>query len=71
MTKLPVQRTVFSTPRAAEFLETRALQAQTGQPAEAFGDVVIKELIDNALDAAESAGVAPVIDISARMPPSP
>jgi DNA topoisomerase VI subunit B len=66
MTKLPVQRTVFSTPRAAEFLETRALQAQTGQPAEAFGDVVIKELIDNALDAAESAGVAPVIDISTR-----
>jgi hypothetical protein len=56
-----IKRTVFATPRAAEFLELRALQAQTGQPTEAFGAVVIKELIDNALDAAESAGVPPVI----------
>jgi Histidine kinase-, DNA gyrase B-, and HSP90-like ATPase len=58
-----VQRTVFATPRAAEFVELRALQAQTGQSADAFGGVVVKELIDNALDAAESAGVAPVIEI--------
>jgi hypothetical protein len=61
-----VQRTVFATPRAAEFFELRALQAQTGQPAAAFGDVVVKELIDNALDAAETAGVAPVIEITTR-----
>jgi DNA topoisomerase VI subunit B len=61
-----VKRAVFATPRAAEFLEIRALQAQTGQPEEAFGDVVVKELIDNALDAAESAGVAPVIEIETR-----
>ena len=61
-----VKRTVFATPRAAEFLELRALQAQTGQPAEAFGHVVVKELLDNALDAAETAGRAPVIDISTR-----
>ena len=61
-----VQRTVFATPRAAEFLELRALQAQTGQPAEAFGHVVVKELLDNALDAAETAGRAPVIDIHTR-----
>ncbi len=66
MAAQPVQRTVFVTPRAAEFTELRALQAQTGQPAEAFGSVVIKELIDNALDAAESAGNAPVIEISTR-----
>ena len=61
-----VKRTVFSTPRSAEFLELRALQAQTGQPAEAFGHVVVKELLDNALDAAETAGRAPVIDIGTR-----
>ena len=61
-----VQRTVFATPRAAEFLELRALQAQTGQPDTEFGNVVIKELMDNGLDGAESAGVAPVIEISAR-----
>jgi DNA topoisomerase VI subunit B len=64
MSAQPVQRTVFATPRAAEFLELRALQSQTGQPAEAFGHVVVKELLDNALDAAESAGKAPVIEIS-------
>ena len=61
-----VKRTVFATPRAAEFLELRALQAQTGQPVEAFGHVVVKELLDNALDAAETAGRAPIIDIGTR-----
>lgn len=61
-----VARTVFATPRAAEFLETRALQTQTGQPESAFGDVVVKELLDNAIDAAESAGAEPVIEISNR-----
>ena len=34
--------------------------------AEAFGHVVVKELLDNALDAAESAGSAPIIDIGTR-----
>jgi DNA topoisomerase VI subunit B len=58
-----LERTIFSTPRAAEFLERRALETQTGQPAENFGDVVIKELGDNGLDAAETAGVIPVIKI--------
>lgn len=58
------RRTVFATPRAAEFLEPRALQAQTGQPRERFGDVIVKELLDNALDAAESVGVAPEVEIS-------
>jgi DNA topoisomerase VI subunit B len=61
-----VKRTVFATPRAAEFLELRALQAQTGQPVEAFGHVVVKELLDNALDGAETAGRAPNIDITTR-----
>jgi len=58
-------RTVFAAPRAAEFLEQRALQAQTGRHSGQFGDVVIKELLDNALDAAESAGVSPRIEVSA------
>ena len=61
-----VKRTVFSTPRSGEFLELRALQAQTGQHAEAFGHVVVKELLDNALDAAETASRAPVIEIATR-----
>jgi len=63
MTQDMYQRTVFSTPRAAEFLEIEALQAQTGQYRDAFGDVVVKEVIDNALDACEFAGVTPKIDV--------
>ena len=59
-----VKRSVFSTPRSAEFLDKRALQSQTGQDASRFGHVVVKELLDNALDAAESAGPAPEIGIT-------
>ena len=61
-----VKRTVFSTSRASEFLELRALQAQTGQHVDAFGDVVVKELLDNALDVAETASREPVIEIATR-----
>jgi hypothetical protein len=50
-------RQTFATPRAAEFFELRALQAQTGQPSRHFGAVLIEELTDNALDAAESTWV--------------
>ncbi|MFE2106806.1 ATP-binding protein [Kitasatospora sp. NPDC059463] len=65
MSSIPViDRTVFSTSRTAEFLDWRALQSQTGQPRERFGDVVIKELLDNALDAAESARVSPEIGLA-------
>ncbi|MFE2725028.1 ATP-binding protein [Kitasatospora sp. NPDC059327] len=65
MSSLPViERTVFSTSRTAEFLDPRALQSQTGQPRARFGDVVIKELLDNALDAAESARVRPEIGLA-------
>jgi DNA topoisomerase VI subunit B len=57
-------RTVFAASRATEFLEARALAAQTGQPQDRFGDVVVKELIDNALDAAESQTVTPEITVN-------
>jgi len=56
-------RETFATSRAAEFFELRALQAQTGQPAHRFADVLVKELVDNALDAAETAGVQPDISL--------
>jgi hypothetical protein len=63
MARPQLQREVFATPRAAEFFELRALQAQTGQQADRFADVVVKELVDNALDAAETAGVPPEVTI--------
>ena len=38
-----VKRTVFSTPRSAEFLELQALQSQTGQYAAPDGQVFRQE----------------------------
>ncbi len=38
----------------------------TGQPPTYFAAVVLKELLDNALDACETAGVAPEIFVDPR-----
>jgi DNA topoisomerase VI subunit B len=67
---VPVQtlaRTTFEMSRATEYFNARELQAQTGQPRERFATVALKELIDNALDACESAGIAPRIMIEIAM----
>ena len=62
-----LERRTFSTSRAADFLEQRALVSQTGQPERRFGDVVLKELLDNALDASEAAGAVPcAIEVTTR-----
>jgi Histidine kinase-, DNA gyrase B-, and HSP90-like ATPase len=58
-----LQRTVFETPRASEYFNIADLQALTGQPVTGFAAVGLKELVDNAIDACESAGVAPQIGI--------
>ena len=60
---VPLQRQVFEISRAAEYFTVRELQAQTGQLEENFAKVVLKELVDNALDACETAGVTPEITI--------
>src|SRR5215216_6409590 len=54
-----LERTTFETSRAAEYFDARQLSALTGVPAKDFASVVLKELIDNSLDACETAGVAP------------
>jgi DNA topoisomerase VI subunit B len=54
---------MFDTPRASEYFTVGELQAQTGQPARRFFHVALKELVDNSLDAAESAKVAPQVAI--------
>lgn len=61
-----IQRTTFETSRAAEYFDARQLSALTGVPTSEFASVCLKELIDNALDACETAGVAPEISIDAR-----
>jgi hypothetical protein len=62
--KLP--RVTFDIPRAIEYFDLGALESMTGQTRGRFADVALKELLDNALDAAESAGVAPVVHITIR-----
>jgi DNA topoisomerase VI subunit B len=58
-----LQRVAFKTSRLAEFCGEKELTAQTGHPSEDWPLVILKELVDNALDAAEEAEIAPEIDI--------
>ena len=62
MTRL--QRTTFRTSRAAQYVEARDLQTMTGQPKGKFAGVVVKELMDNALDACETVRVDPEITLT-------
>jgi len=59
LTEPKQHRATFSQLRAAEYLDLGTLQKLTGRPADDFPRVVVKELLDNALDAAETTGGAP------------
>jgi DNA topoisomerase VI subunit B len=63
---LDFNRTLFETPMVEEFFTAKGLTAQTGQGRDNFGSVVIKELVDNAIDASEYAGVSPIIGINVK-----
>ncbi len=54
-----LHRKTFEASRLIEFCTRKELTIQTGQPVAAWPLVVLKELMDNALDACEEAGVAP------------
>jgi DNA topoisomerase VI subunit B len=56
-------RKVFVTSRLSEFCSEKELTTQTGHSPAQWPLVILKELVDNSLDEAEKAGVAPVIDI--------
>ncbi len=58
-----LRRETITTSRAADFLERSALVSQTGRDEAEWDDVVVKELLDNALDACETAGVEPGIEV--------
>ena len=57
-------RVAFRVSRLMEFCTRRELQNQTGHGVGEWPLVVLKELMDNALDACEEAEVAPVISIA-------
>jgi hypothetical protein len=56
-------RKTFRVSRLAEFASVAGLIKTTGHPVSDWPLVIIKELADNALDAAEEAGMAPAIEI--------
>jgi hypothetical protein len=60
-----LNRVTFKTSREMDFFSKKELITQTGHDASEWPLVIIKELLDNSLDAAEEADVAPIIDVVA------
>lgn len=58
-----LSRTVFETSRLQEYFSKRELQMQMGAEVSRWPLMLMKELIDNALDACEDAGVMPEISV--------
>ena len=58
-----LKRAAFTTNRALEFFTESELRTQIGYGRKMWPAVIAKELIDNALDACETAGVSPIITI--------
>src|SRR5512132_3957148 len=65
-TEIPVrlERSTFRTSRLLDFANEKELTAQTGHPPAEWPLVVLKELVDNELDACEEAEVQPIIAIT-------
>jgi DNA topoisomerase VI subunit B len=64
-----IKRVPFTVSRLMEFCTRRELVNQTGHNEAEWPLVVLKELIDNALDACEEAEIAPVISITVKGTP--
>ena len=60
-----LNRTTFRTSREMDFFSVKELTTQTCHEIESWPHVILKELIDNSLDACEEADVAPVIHVKA------
>ncbi len=59
-----LERTTFSTSRLMEFFSEKELSMQIGHGPDLWPLALTKELIDNALDACETAGTAPEITVT-------
>src|SRR6516162_4126308 len=65
-TQPAVQRSTFVTSREMEFCNRKELAMQIGHDQRCWPLALLKELIDNSLDACESAGIAPEISVDLR-----
>jgi hypothetical protein len=63
-TKAELTRVAFKVSRLMEFCTSRELQNQTGHSIYDWALVVLKKIMDNALDACEEAEAAPVVSIA-------
>jgi DNA topoisomerase VI subunit B len=63
-----LHREAFRTSRLLEFCNKKELTAQTGHEVDDWPLVILKELVDNAIDACEEAGVVPdvLVGVSTR-----
>lgn len=64
MTTAILNRQTFTFSRELEFFSEKELTTQIGLPSQYWLSVIIKELLDNALDACETAMVSPNITVS-------
>lgn len=63
MTTQTLQRETFTFSRELEFFTERELTAQIGLSRQYWPYVILKELLDNALDACETAGIPPELEV--------
>ncbi len=59
-----LERTTFETSRLMEFFSEKELSMQIGHDRDRWPLALVKELVDNALDACEAAGVPPEITVT-------
>jgi DNA topoisomerase VI subunit B len=58
-----LDRTTFTTSRLLDFFSEKELTAQIGHSRDHWPVVILKELVDNAIDACEDVGVAPDVSV--------
>src|SRR5262245_18216502 len=60
-----LERVTFRTSRAMDFFSERELVTQTGHEKGEWPLVIVKELLDHAVDACEEADLSPVVEVTA------
>src|SRR5918992_5043037 len=59
-----LRRETFRTSRLLDFCSEKELVAQIGHQRDDWPLVILKELVDNAVDACEEAGIAPAVEVT-------